>query len=154
MKKVLGPMAVMTLIVLLLCAWFSPVVAAPSTEIKLLNPPKKGVLELAVGESHTFYIEITSEEPFVLAIAMTDAYYPGRGIHSPGGDQASQATTALLQLTITGKGSTADLPAVCDWPEPGDCWDEGVAPVSLVAGVRYLGGGVVSEQFPFAVIVP
>lgn len=154
MKKVLGAMSAMVLVALLLCTWVSLATAAPSTDIKLLNPPKKGVLELAVGESRTFYVEITSEDPFLLALAMSDAYYPGRGIHSPGGDRASQGTTALLELTITGKGSTADLPAVCDWPQPGDCWDEGVAPVSIVTGVRYPGGGVISEQFPFAVVVP
>jgi hypothetical protein len=85
---------------------------------------------------------------------MIDAYYPGRGILVTGGDQASPGTYALLEITITGKNSTADLPAVCDWPEPGDCWPEGVAPVSIAAGMRYSGGGVYGEQFPFAVIVP
>jgi hypothetical protein len=63
-------------------------------------------------------------------------------------------TTAELHLTMTGKRSTADLPGACDWPGPGDCWDEGVAPVSIAAGVRYNGGVVVSERFPFAETVP
>ena len=154
MKKVLGAMSVMTLVVLLLCVWFSPAAAAPRTSIKLLNPPKKGILELEVGESHTFYIEMRSEEPFLWGMAMVDAYYPGRGIHSPGGDRAGEGTTALLEITITGKNSTADMLAVSDWPQPGDCWDEGVAPVSIRAGMRYPGGAVFAEQFPFAVIVP
>jgi hypothetical protein len=60
----------------------------------------------------------------------------------------------LLEITITGKNSTADMLGVCDWPEPGYCWPDGVAPVAIVAGMRYDGGVVYAEQFPFAVIVP
>ena len=63
------------------------------------------------------------------------------------------STTGLLEITVTGKKSTADLFAVCDWPEPDDCWVEGVAPVAVVAGVRFPGGLVVAETFPFAVVV-
>ena len=33
-------------------------------------------------------------------------------------------------------------------------WPEGVVPVSIVAGVRYKNGVVVSERFDFAVVVP
>lgn len=131
-----------------------PAEADPSFTIELLNPPKKGLMELAVGETYTFDIEITSYEPFVLAIAMTDAYYPGRDVFWHGSDRAIQDTSAMLHLTMTGKSSTDDLTAVCDWPEPADCWPEGVAPVSIVVGVHYKGGLVVSEIFPFAVIVP
>jgi hypothetical protein len=54
---------------------------------------------------------------------------------------------------MTGKKPTAGLPEVCDWPEPGDCWEEGVAPASIVVGVRFHGGRVVVEQFAFAVLV-
>ena len=153
MKKVFGAISIMLLLTLLLSAWL-PAAAAPSgTYIELLNPPKKGVLELAVGESYTFQIEMASEEPFLFAMAQVDAYYPGRGIHSPGGDLAGRGTTALLEITITGKNSTADMAAVCDWPWD-ECWPDGVAPVAIVAGMRYDGGVVYSEYFPFAVIVP
>lgn len=155
MKRFFGAMSVMILLTLVLSAWLLPVAAAPSkTYVKLLNPPKHGELVLEVGESYTFLIEVVSEEPYLFAAAKVDAYYPGRGIHSPGGDQAGRGTTALLEITITGKNSTADLPAVCDWPWPGKCWDEGVAPVAIVAGMRYDGGVVFPEYFPFAVIVP
>jgi hypothetical protein len=154
MKKVLGPMSVMTLAVLLLCASFSPAVAAPIVTFTLLNPPPANrPLELAVGEAYTFTIQVESDEPFLQAMAMTDAYYPGRGVSWHGNDTARRATSALLQLTMTGKKPTAGLPAVCGWPEPEDCWPEGTAPVSIVAGVRYKGGGVASEEFPFAVVV-
>jgi hypothetical protein len=156
MKKSFGVISIMLLVALLLSAWL-PAAAAPSrTYVNLLNPPKHGVLELEVGESETFYIEVVSEEPFLSAAAKVDQYYPGRGIVPPRGDQAGQGTTALLEITITGKSSTADLPLVCDWPQPGDpCWEEaGIAPVAIVAGMRYAGGVVYADQFPFAVRVP
>ena len=145
---------VLLAMVLLVCAPSSAVESAPPISINLLNPPKDGLLDLAVGESYTFDIAVTSDEPFTLAVAMTDAYYPGRGVFWHGIDRASRSTSALLQLTMTGKASTAGLPAVCDWPEPGYCWPDGVAPVSIVAGVRFAGGVTVSEVFPFAVVVP
>jgi hypothetical protein len=87
-------------------------------------------------------------------MALSNAYYPGRGVFWHGSDRATRDTTAVLHLTVTGKGSTAGLWEVCDWPEPGDCWPEGTAPLAIAAGVRFQGGGVVSQQFPFAVLVP
>ena len=152
MKKIL--FSVMTLTVLLALVASSQAAAAPKVSIKVKGIPGPGILDLAVGESRTFDIHIKSDEPFVLAIALTNQFYPGRGIYWHGGDQASQATEAVLHLTMTGKGSTADLFAVCDWPEPGQCWPEGVAPVAIAVGVRYEGGEVVGQQFPFAVVVP
>lgn len=142
-------------LVLVLLPMSAPVEAAlTTTTIKLLNPPQHGLLELAVGESYTFDILLTSDEPFLGAVAMADSYYPGRGVFWHGTDRVSQSYSALLHLTITGKESTADLLAVCDWPALGDCWDAGVAPVAIVAGMRYQGGVTVSEQFAFAVRVP
>jgi hypothetical protein len=154
MKKVFGAMSIMILLTLLLSAWLPAAADPVTTYVRLLNPPKKGVLELGVGESRTFQIEVASEDPYLFAAAKVDQYYPGRGIHSPGGDQAGQGTWALLEITITGKNSTADLPAVCDWPWPGECWPEGVAPIAIVGGMRYDGGVVFAEYFPIAVIVP
>jgi hypothetical protein len=146
-------MSVMTLTVLLLCALFSEAAAEPVVTIELLNPPPNQLLELAVGETHTFDIQITSDEPFILAMAMPDAYYPGRGVSWHQGDRAHHATSAQLQLTMTGKKPTDGLLAICDWPEPGDCWPDGVAPVSIVTGVRFKKGVVFAEHFPFAVVV-
>jgi hypothetical protein len=128
--------------------------ANPLVTITLLNPPPDGLLELEVGESHTFDIEITSDDPFVLAMAMTDAYYPGRGVFWHGSDRATRDTYALLHLTVTGKNSTSDLGAVCDWPDPGRCWTGGVAPLSINSGVRFKKGIIVAEIFPFSVRVP
>jgi hypothetical protein len=151
MKKL--TLSVLTAAVLLMCALCSRATAAPGATITLLNPPPDGLLELAVGESYTFDVEITSDAPFVVAMALTDQYYPGRGIYWHGSDRATQDTEAVLHLTMTGKKSTADLAAVCDWPEPGDCWPEGVAPAAIAVGVRFKGGQVVAERFSFAVVV-
>lgn len=153
MKKFVVAISVIAVAVLLTCASSSQAVAAPGVEITLLNPPPDPLV-LEVGESYTFNIQVESDEPFIWAMAMTDAYYPGRGMHWHGGDRATQDTSAVLQLTMTGKKSTAGLPAVCDWPQPGDCWPEGVAPASIVVGVRYKGGQVVAETFAFGVVVP
>ena len=152
MKKISGALSIMILLTLLLSAWLPAAAAPGQTKVRLLNPPHQGILELEVGESHTFYLEVRSEEPFLFAMAKLDQYYPGRGIHVPAGDKAPGGTTARLEITITGKNSTADLPAVCGWPEARDCWPAGVAPVAIVAGMRYP-GGVYGEQFPFMVIV-
>jgi hypothetical protein len=138
MKKVVIAISIMMLLVFL-----APVTSAAKpapVTIKLLNPPKKGVLELDVGQSYTFDVEITSDEPFILAIALGDEYYPGRGVFYNGNDTASHATSALLQLTITGK-------------EPTDFLPEGVAPIAVVAGVRFPGGVVFSERFDLNVRV-
>jgi len=152
MKKVLSTIGVVVAIALLTCMASSAMAA--NTQIKLIKPPPGGKLELEVGESHTFEIQIKSGTPFIMAMAMPDVYYPGRAIIFRGNDIAHHENTALLQLTMTAKGSTADFAAVCDWPEPGDCWPEGVVPVSIVAGVHYEQGVVVVEQFSFYVVVP
>jgi hypothetical protein len=153
MKRIPSALSVMTLAVLLLCALFSEPAAALDVTIELLNPPAEEPLVLAVGESYTFEVLIESDDPFIMAMAMPDAYYPGRGVAWRRNDKAHHATSALLHLTMTAKKPTDDLLAVCDWPEPGYCWPDGVAPISIVAGARYKKGVVASEQFPFAVVV-
>jgi hypothetical protein len=154
MKKLLIVLSVMLVVLLLAGTLVAPAKAAPTITITLLNPPPGGVLELAVGESYTFDILITSDEPFVMAAALTNSYYPGRGVFWHGGDHASQSTSATLHLTVTGKSPTADLLAVCDWPIPGTCYSAGTAPLAIVAGVRYKGGVTIAQTFTFAVKVP
>jgi hypothetical protein len=113
--------------------------ASPSVEISVTNLPSDDLV-LGVGESQTFTIDITSSDHFILAMVMTDMYYPGRGVFWHGSDRAIHSDLAVLHLTITGKESTASLPG-------------GVAPVAIVAGVRYQGGVVYSERFDFNVRV-
>ncbi len=130
-------LTVLLLVVATIFGMAAPAVASEAT-ITFENPPPGGVLELAVGESQTFDITVTSDEPFVLAIALTDQFFPGRGVFFAGSDRETRSTTADLHLTITGKEATDFLP-------------DGVAPVAIVVGVRYEGGIVVSERFDFVV---
>lgn len=129
---------------LLMAMAMTAIVAAPANSavatITFENPPPGGVLELAVGESHTFHVAVESDETFVLAIALTDQFFPGRGVFFAGSDRETQSTTAELELTITGKEATDFLP-------------DGVAPAAIVVGVRYSGGVVVSARFDFVVRV-
>ena len=153
MKKVFSTIGLVVAIAFLTCMASSAI--ADDGRIELLNPPPDDLLELAVGDTYTFDIEIKHGKEFILAMAMPDVYYPGRAIIFRGNDIAHHEHSALLQLTMTGKGSTADFAAVCDWPELGDdCWDEGVVPVSIVVGVRFKKGVVIAERFDFAVVVP
>ena len=155
MKKILVTISVMVIALLPAFALTDQATAASTVKIKLLNPPPKNKpFVLTVGESYTFEIQLKSDEPFTVAMAMPDSYYPGRGVYWHGSDRENQDTLALLQLTMTARNSTADLPAVCDWPEPGDCWPAGVAPVAIVVGARYTGGEIYAERFLFTVVVP
>ncbi len=138
----------------LVLASSAPARAARAT-IELRDGPGEGnTMTLAVGESHTFEITVESDEAFAIAQALQNAYYPGRGLNWRSSGVVTNATHASLYLTATAKSSTADLPAVCDWPEPGLCWHPGTAPISIVAGARYKGGQLLSEQFNFGIIVP
>ena len=96
---------------------------------------------MQVGDSHTVVIQVVSKQPFMWAMAMPDLQFPGKGVVAQGGDQAAGGTKATLEVTFTAKSSTAEMPG-------------GVAPVAVVAGVRYSNGFVVSQQFDFKVAVP
>ncbi len=151
MKTTVAQVSAIVLALLLTCASASAA-ATSNVNITPLTPlPEE--LVLAVGESYTIQVQITSDEPFLVAMAMPDTYYPGRGIFFHGNDRAVHATSAVLELTVTGKASTADLAAVSDWPAPGASWLAGVAPASVVAGVRFTHGQVVAQRFDFAVKV-
>ena len=152
MRKVIGILVVLASVGLLACM-ASPVTADSSWIVLLKSPPKKG-LKLEVGETHTFEIKVKQGDAFVMAMAMPDAYYPGRSIIWHGNDVVHRDDSGLLQLTMTATSTTAELEAVSDWPESGTSWPEGVAPVSIVAGVRFAGGGVLTERFDFYVVVP
>jgi hypothetical protein len=154
MKKPFAVRTLLPFIVLFACASIAQAQAPPAVSITLQNPPPGQLLELPVGESYTFEIHVASSEPFLLTMVMADQYYPGRGIWVRGGDRAVRDDQATLYLTVTAKASTAGLPAVCDWPEPGVCWPAGVAPVSLTVGARFPGGLVVADHFDLAVVVP
>ncbi|MFN2224981.1 MAG: hypothetical protein ACK2UY_01715 [Anaerolineae bacterium] len=154
MKRLLVVVGILAAILAVVGMPAPPATAAPVVTITLLNPPSPEGLALEVGETYTFDIEVTSDEMFQMAMAQTDAYYPGRGVTWHGQDHVTRGTYALLHLTVTGKNSTADLQAVCDWPLQGDCWPDGVAPLAIAVGARFKKGELVVEWFPFSVEVP
>ncbi len=121
----------------------------PTVTFTLLTPLPT---ELAVGETAVIGVHVESSEPFLMAIALSDAYYPGRGVLFDGSAAQPRSTSADLYLTITGRESTADLPAVQDWPADED-WPAGVAPLAVRVGARFPGGVVVGESFLFSVAV-
>ena len=140
------------LLAAVLAAAAAPAVAATGPQVTFtpLTPlPDK----LAVGESALIGVRVQSSEPFAMAIALSDAYYPGRGVRFDGSPAQSNATKADLYLTISGRESTAHLGAVEGWPAAGYAWPAGVAPLSVSVGARFAGGYVASQRFPFAVAV-
>ncbi len=128
----------------------APEPAPPEVTFTLLTPLPA---ELAVGQSAIIGVRVRSSERFVMAIALSDAYYPGRGVAFDGSPAHARDTSADLYLTIIGRAPTAELAAVQDWPADED-WPEGVAPVAVAVGARFEGGGVVGARFPFGVSVP
>lgn len=95
---------------------------------------------MVAGQSYDFVLEITSDTPFLSANAMPDMYYPGRYVVARGISRSGAGTSAILTITWTAKASTANLPG-------------GVAPVAVVAGLRFQGGLTVGQRFDYNVSV-
>jgi hypothetical protein len=93
-----------------------------------------------VGQSYTLRSLVESDQPFNLAGVQGDIQFPAY-VHDNGGDRKQNGTSAVLELILTGVRSTADLPG-------------GVTPVTAAVGVRYPGGQLVVQSFPFEVAVP
>ena len=147
-------MRAMALGLALLATSLGPAAPASATDLPvvtftLLTPLPT---ELAVGETAVIGVRVESSEPFVMAIALSDADYPGRGVLFDGSAAQPQSTSADLYLTITGRDSTTDLPAVQDWPAEED-WPAGVAPLAVRVGARFPGGVVIGQSFLFGVAV-
>lgn len=133
------------LIALLVMSFFavyqSQSVEANNPTITLLNPPANNEVYLNVGETFTAEVYIDSDVEFIWAMAAPDFYYPGnRYVTGEKHDAIRQDISGTVSLTFTAVGSTTEVP-------------DGYAPVSMVVGVRYQGGVVVSEVFDFAVYV-
>jgi hypothetical protein len=95
-----------------------------------------------VGDQYTVVVEVTSDQPFLLAQAMPSFAYPGKGVVAvQGGDRSGGGTTATLEITYEAKSSTAKM-------------DGGQAPVHAVIGVRYPGGYTAVKDYVFYVTVP
>jgi len=107
---------------------------------------------LAVGEAVQIGVRVETSEPFAMAIALSDAYYPGRGVRFDGSAAVHGVTSADLFLTLVGRSPTADLAAVQDWPTDED-WPAGVVPLAVRVGARFAGGALAGATYPFAVTV-
>ncbi len=111
---------------------------APNVTFTVVSPLPE---TMVIGQTYNFVVEITSDRPFTSASAMPDMYFPGRYVVARGVSRSGAGTTATLTVTWTAKASTANLPG-------------SVAPVAVVAGVRFPGGAVVSQRFDYNVSVP
>lgn len=95
-----------------------------------------------VGDMYTVVVEVTSDVPFNVVQAMPDVQYPGKGVvHVQGGDHAGAGTSATVEVSFMAKTDTSKMP-------------DGKDVLAVVVGVRYKGGVVVGEVFPFEVSVP
>jgi hypothetical protein len=101
-----------------------------------------------VGDTYTVEVRVESDQEFIFAQALPAAYFPGRGVVAAQGDHVGQGNFARLEVTFNAKSSTANFPGTANCPSGG------VAPVSVVVGVRYLGGYVDVRRFEFCVQVP
>jgi hypothetical protein len=115
--------------------------APPEVTVEFTNVAQGDVIELAVGESYTFVVNVSADQQFTHAQLGLNQYFPGRSVHAQGIQHINRTTAGTLTLTITGKKSTAQLP-------------DGLAPLNLGVGVRYPGGVVIVEWVDFFVRVP
>jgi hypothetical protein len=102
-----------------------------------------------VGDTATVTVHVDSDQEFLFVQALPSFQFVGKGVVAvQGGDHEGRDTTATVQVTFKAKSSTADFPATTTCPSGG------VAPVSVVVGVRYPGGYVAVERYDFCVQVP
>jgi hypothetical protein len=95
-----------------------------------------------VGDTHTVIVQVESDQQFISATALPSFQFPGKGVVAvQGGDRAGSGTSATLEVTFKAKGPTTKMP-------------NGIAPVSVVVGVRYAGGYVAVREYVFNVTVP
>jgi hypothetical protein len=111
----------------------------PNTTIELVGEFPD---TMAIGQTVTLEVQVTSDQPFLGVQAMPSFAYPGKGVVAvQGGDHATGGTSANLEITFQAKSSTAKM-------------EGGVATVYVVVGVRYPGSYVAVQQYPFEVMVP
>jgi hypothetical protein len=95
-----------------------------------------------VGETYPVIVRVESDQPFTSVQALPSFQFPGKGVVAVrGGDRAGSGTSATLAVTFQAKSPTARMPG-------------GAAPVYVVVGVRYPGGYVTVQEYPFHVVVP
>lgn len=148
MKKASRILVFLVLLSSLLLIAAGPNPPQPNVTIELVN----GLPDtMNVGESYKVEIRVTSDTPFISAIAMPDMFYPGRYVVAHGPDRSGTNTEATLVIPFTAKSSTEGLPALdlTDLNVP-----ENNVPVYVAVGVRFKQGFVESQIFNFIVEVP
>lgn len=139
MKTRFAVLTILATILVLVTVAAAPVPPpAPNVTFTVLTPLPETMI---VGQTYEFVVQITSDTPFISATALPDMYYPGRYVVAHGASRSGAGTSATLTILWTAKGSTVELPG-------------GVAPVAVVAGVRFQGGVVVAQRFDTNVSVP
>jgi len=137
LKKILSVLALAILMVSTLTA----AAPTPVTIIELV-PGSELPAIMNVGDIHTVRVRVVSDQPFLFAQALPSFQYVGKGVVAvQGGDHAGRGTSAILEITFQAKSPTTRMP-------------NGIAPVHVVAGVRYPGGYVAVQDFLFNVTVP
>ena len=139
MKKLISYVG-LALMMVLMTGVLTAAVAVPTVTFFLVQGLPA---TMALGETQTVIVEVTSGSPFLFAQALPSMYYPGRGVVAAAGDHVGKGTSAVLEVPFTAKNPTG---AFANAP--------GYAPVSVVVGVRFQGGYVVSQQYDFVVTVP
>jgi hypothetical protein len=129
----------LTVVLILMAGILTAAAPAPLTTFTLVSGLPA---TMQVGESYPVVIQVTSDQPFILAQAMPTEFFPGRAVVANQGDHASSGTSALLTVMFTAKDSTLTAKY------------GGAVPVSVIAGVRYQGGVIMTQRFDFFVTVP
>ena len=138
MKKLLSYIG-LALVMVLMTGVLTAAAPAPNVTFELVSGLPT---TMNVGDTYTVVVNVTSDVPFNAVQAMPDPQYPGKGVVPVnGGDHAGAGTTATVEVTFTAKTDTSKMP-------------DGKDVMAVVVGVRYKGGVVVGEVFPFEVSVP
>ncbi len=147
MKKIFSLLGLLILISLLTGALTA---AAPLQISHSINLVQGLPTVMKVGDTATVIVQVDSpDQPFLYAQMLPTFHFPGRDLMAinMGGDRVLNAKAATLEITFIAKAPTADL------PYEGVCPPGGLAPVAVVAGVRYPGGYADSLRFDFCVDV-
>lgn len=135
MKKILSILC----LTIILASFLTAAAPLPNTTFTLVQGLPA---TMNIGDTYTVIVQVESDQEFIYAQALPSFYYPGRGVVAVlGGDHSGSGTTATLEITYTAKTSTAKF-------------QNGVAPVHFIAGVRYPGGYVAVQDYLFNVTVP
>lgn len=138
MKKLLSYIG-LALMMVLMTGVLTAAAPAPNVEFELVQGLPA---TMNIGDTYTVVVNVTSDVPFNAVQAMPDPQYPGKGVVPvKGGDHAGAGTSAIVEVTFTAKTDTSKMPG-------------GVDVMAVVVGVRYKGGVVIGEVFPFTVHVP